>query len=803
MQKILKLSSHRSHNVLVKFFKRGDSASARGEDVLDYMLGIEWKHDNTIMREGASIIRGNPIQTTDIINNSVHKKKYLSGCLSFHAEEKIDETLQEKLMDEFEKCLLPGLDADQYSVYWVKHQDKKDPETGEPRLELNFIFACTELRQNKKLNVYYHYGDVRRIDLWQSIQNYDYQLLDPKDPIRTKGTTIYKNHRIPDEYRYDKKCIEDFIESQIQAGNIVNRETMLNVLIQNNYQINRANETSISILNPNGRNIKLKGNYYKEDFDVVKIVHTPKNEQSKIWHEQRERNMPQMREKFNELLAKRQQDLFERHVKNNMGFTASVSSDENNKIEILREIFISEEEIAYRISELDQRNKEREQSEKADKLSPEKSRRKKQRSSLSSNNLSENGTKPTNLNDKNTNDIAQETIIPKHHLNKKPLKKPAVAKIIYLESPTPSLLKTPKLKAQDDEYGKSRFTTDRNTIDASLKRLFQPIASRIYRAIKGFTRTIANNITTAYQRFTDFIAEKIGRNRKRRHKLNTAVNIAYHSTKRLDNELTKRVAQTNITLGLSQAGAKQAEQTTGRIGAIINTERQNNTRFGATANDLKSKINDAGFIDKVKDNVDILQEQKLLAEAIAANYRGMCQAGLIKDSGIEQYPLFKGLKALTALQLCEKLSDDTDDYATDETQFLYATLNYKQAMLGISEPQSDIVLEQRWKQGTFGFSELLDYQQKTGLIDLKKPEHISLIQTAKMLAKSINDHMSKTFKDIGDTEHYIAENYYKADSLVTFTELLSHLDTKLGLTLTPKPKPETINEPPQVKRPKP
>jgi hypothetical protein len=42
-------------------------------------------------------------------------------------------------MSEFEKCLFPGMSSDQYRVLWVEHRDKVNEETGESRLELNFL----------------------------------------------------------------------------------------------------------------------------------------------------------------------------------------------------------------------------------------------------------------------------------------------------------------------------------------------------------------------------------------------------------------------------------------------------------------------------------------------------------------------------------------------------------------------------------------------------------------------------------------------------------------------------------------
>ena len=42
-------------------------------------------------------------------------------------------------MAAFEKTLFPGLKPDQYRVVWIEHRDKENTETGDKRLELNFL----------------------------------------------------------------------------------------------------------------------------------------------------------------------------------------------------------------------------------------------------------------------------------------------------------------------------------------------------------------------------------------------------------------------------------------------------------------------------------------------------------------------------------------------------------------------------------------------------------------------------------------------------------------------------------------
>jgi hypothetical protein len=59
----------------------------------------------------------------DIIHQMNFSNKYTAGCLSFE-EQNIPEHQKYELMQNFEKSLLNGLEADQYNVVWIEHRDK-------------------------------------------------------------------------------------------------------------------------------------------------------------------------------------------------------------------------------------------------------------------------------------------------------------------------------------------------------------------------------------------------------------------------------------------------------------------------------------------------------------------------------------------------------------------------------------------------------------------------------------------------------------------------------------------------------
>ena len=84
------------------------------------------------------------------------------------------------------------MDQSQYRVLWIEHQDKLNEETGERRLELNFLIPNVEILTGQRLQPYYDKADRSRIDLFKKITNYEYQLHDADDPLYRQAVTTAK-----------------------------------------------------------------------------------------------------------------------------------------------------------------------------------------------------------------------------------------------------------------------------------------------------------------------------------------------------------------------------------------------------------------------------------------------------------------------------------------------------------------------------------------------------------------------------------------------------------------------------------
>ena len=267
--------------MLVRFFdhgkvKKGElTRTGGGGAVRNYLLFD--KNDKTKPRDGARLIYGNDIDTTEVINGIKNSKIYTSGVLSFAPEESITDAQKVEIIESFEQNLFPGLMKGEYSGYWVEHQDKD-------RQELHFVFADIHLPSGKALPVYYIGKDFDLVDSWKDLINIDYGLEDPNDPkrkraYRLKGYEYAQKKQqekdklagkaIKDEKVFDEEKIGEWLIEEIADDESIQTQADVIRVIAEAFEITRVAKDgkSISIKNPvGGRNIKLKGMMYEREF---------------------------------------------------------------------------------------------------------------------------------------------------------------------------------------------------------------------------------------------------------------------------------------------------------------------------------------------------------------------------------------------------------------------------------------------------------------------------------------------------------------------------------------------------------
>ncbi len=236
--------------MIVKFHPRGRGG---GSGPVDYLLGKDR------LREGATVLQGKPEEVRELIDASPYEKKYTSGVLSF-AESDLVPGQREKLMDSFERVLMPGLEKDQYSVLWVEHADKG-------RVELNFLIPNTELLTGKRLQPYYDRADRPRIDAWQTVVNGRLGLHDPNDPANHRA--LVTPSALPKAQQEAVSAITNGLLALASVGELKTRQDVTEALIASGFEVVRTTKNSISLADPDGgRNIRLKGAIYEQSFNA-------------------------------------------------------------------------------------------------------------------------------------------------------------------------------------------------------------------------------------------------------------------------------------------------------------------------------------------------------------------------------------------------------------------------------------------------------------------------------------------------------------------------------------------------------
>ena len=266
--------------MIIKFHNRG---VGRGSGPVGYLLGRDGN------REGATLDRGNPAVIEALIDSSPYAKKYTSGVLSF-AEADLPRATKDKLMSDFEKALLPGLEGNQYAVLWVEHRDKG-------RLELNFVVPNIELQSGKRLQPYFHKADNPRLDAWRTVVNGELKLHDPDDPLNRQAVITPKD--LPRGHKEAAQAITDGLLRMAGAGEIQIRDDVRKALQGAGFSVVRETKNSLSIADPDGgRNIRLKGVLYEQDFRHGEGLRAELEAAGQRYREASERRVHEARESY-------------------------------------------------------------------------------------------------------------------------------------------------------------------------------------------------------------------------------------------------------------------------------------------------------------------------------------------------------------------------------------------------------------------------------------------------------------------------------------------------------------------------
>ena len=324
--------------MIVQFFRYGNGLS---KGPLDYLLGKDRDRDY------AKVLQGDVSEVSGLIDTSPYAKKYTSGCLSFYEHDLSDQDKQ-KIMQDFEQALFPGMDQSQYRVLWIEHQDKLNEETGERRLELNFLIPNVEILTGQRLQPYYDKADRPRIDLFKKITNYEYQLHDADDPLYRQAVTTAKN--LPKTVNEIKETLDIEATRAVEGGLITDRQSMKKWLLDLGLEVTRETKKSLSIKNPNddekARPIRLTGAIYEQDFRLTETSQQLTIAASERYRREAEQRNQSDIQRYAEYSAKRSTELEQQYRQHQNGYTAETERSNERDIAADRPDYSSNQEAA-------------------------------------------------------------------------------------------------------------------------------------------------------------------------------------------------------------------------------------------------------------------------------------------------------------------------------------------------------------------------------------------------------------------------------------------------------------------------
>lgn len=286
--------------MIVKFFKKRSSGKASScKACVDYLLN---KPDDT-----AKILQGDPHLSQQIADSLDFNNTYTAGCLSF-SEPDLPEETKRDIMERFEQSMFAGLDQEQYNIAWVQHTDKG-------RLELNFVIPNVELTSQKRLQPYYDKADRPLVENFKQVINHEYSLSDPNAPSRQQ--VMITKQELPKEKKQALQAITDGLTALANAGQINDRQDVINTLETAGFEIARITPKNISI-KTDGQNLRLKGAFYEQDFRFSTDLSADIAERTREYKRDSAERYQTAREKLDRAITSRQQE-FSRKYPNRAG----------------------------------------------------------------------------------------------------------------------------------------------------------------------------------------------------------------------------------------------------------------------------------------------------------------------------------------------------------------------------------------------------------------------------------------------------------------------------------------------------
>ena len=251
-------------------------------------------HDhNKVARAEVRVLRGNPMLVAEVASSLKNVHRYTSGVISWHADDAPTDDEINAVVDDFERVAFSGLEPDQYCWCVILHVDQDGTK------HLHVFAARVELRSGKAFNMAPP-GWEKAFDSLRDAWNFEKGWARPDDPARARlvqpgrmapvsRSTASCNQCEVDRAQEigmeasdirdvlmvepdQKMIIADWLMRRIRAGEIKDRQDILDALGELG-ELNRVSKEYISVrLAPGEKPVRLKGTLFAEGFDAAAIL---------------------------------------------------------------------------------------------------------------------------------------------------------------------------------------------------------------------------------------------------------------------------------------------------------------------------------------------------------------------------------------------------------------------------------------------------------------------------------------------------------------------------------------------------
>ncbi|MDR8090603.1 relaxase/mobilization nuclease domain-containing protein [Burkholderia gladioli] len=257
--------------MLVSNFSGGSTA-----DAVNYVLSnTNWKkeerpHKPEVLSGDPSIVKEMGLLASKFANPTT------SGVISFAKGETPTKEQMQEIIKDYKSQLFRGME-DRVALLFVLHKEKdKD--------HIHVIGANMDMQTGKYFNPFPP-GDMTKdlLKAFSSLQNHKYGWQqvnqNPLKPSQTK--TEHKanaHHKHSDFYAEvfknakDKRTFERACLDLAKSGEVKNRDELVSFLKDAGYQLSREGKDYISIVNPEGKNFRLKDGIFTKGADYKELI---------------------------------------------------------------------------------------------------------------------------------------------------------------------------------------------------------------------------------------------------------------------------------------------------------------------------------------------------------------------------------------------------------------------------------------------------------------------------------------------------------------------------------------------------